>query len=100
MYDKKEELVRTMRTAMIAMDELKESIDYLNAVDMFVPSADNLSDSQIEALNVIHAFHENLRKKMEKRYSDFEKALHDADEEFKRIYKEEENESNGNSNGQ
>lgn len=89
MYDKKEELVRTMRTATIAMDELKESLDYLNAVDMFVPSADNLSDSQLEAVEVIHAFHENLRKKMNKRYSDFEKALHDADEEFNRICEEE-----------
>ena len=86
----KEELVGIMRTATLAMNELKESLDYLDAVDMFVPSGDDMSDSQIEALGIIRAFHENLRKKMKKRYSVFEKALNDADEEFKRICREEE----------
>lgn len=84
-----EELTMVIRDTTLAIVELNESLDYLDACDEFLPSEDEcITDKKLYALHVILKFHENLRKKMEKRREELNKILKDANDEFHNLHLE------------
>ena len=86
----KEELIKTQRDAVLAITELKETIAYLDAVDELTPLvSEDMTDKQLEAVRTVKTFHVNLRNKLNKRLSEFEKVYNDAIAEYNNILENE-----------
>ena len=89
----KEELLKEINNTQMVISELKESIEYLNAVNEFIPSCEDCTtEKQFLALGVIMRFHANLRNKLDHRMTVAKKAMDDVFEEYKRLCKYEQEE--------
>ena len=82
----KEALVKEINNTQAAISEFKESIEYLDAVDEFMPSSEDCStEKQFIALGVIMRFHANLRNKLDHRMAVAKMALDSALKDYKRL---------------
>lgn len=99
----KEELRKIMENDSIALKDLHDAKKYIHAINEFGPGqgmVDKMTDRQLEALEYITKYHEALIIKLDLRIQCYKKDLQNAHEEFVRLTKEENDESNDNSNGQ
>ena len=99
----KEELMKIMENDSMALKDLHDAKKYIYALNEFGPGqgeVDKMTDRQFEALEFITIYHEGLIVKLDLRIQYYEMDLKNAHEEFVRLSKEENDESNDNSNGQ
>lgn len=93
MTKEQEALLNEINKKQMFISELKETIEYLDAVDEFMPSNEDCStEKQFIALAVIMKFHSNLRSKLDHRMTVAKKDLNDALEEYKRLCESEQEE--------
>ena len=93
MTKEKVALIKEINNTQMAISELKESIEYLDAVDEFMPSTDDCStEKQFLALGVIMRYHAKLRSNLDHRMTVAKKTLDNALEEYKRLYESEQEE--------
>ena len=81
-----EKMLKEINNTQMVISELKETIEYLDAANEFVPSCEDCTtEKQLLSLGVITRFHDKLRNKLDHHMIVAKKALDYALEEYERL---------------